>query len=308
MPCGRGRWVGHCRFAADEVCAWSAIAAGPFDPRSALIASLLLPAVLATLVVVPSLLSLSVTITDSFPGGWPSGLALVAAILSAVPPVLSPSKECRSRCVGHGAASRQFGVGIAAWLLVGGIAGSISLGPLGPAARAMRSTGSVWAALVVSGATTIVLAVAWIVLAAERREPRSRATRRRHLDVVWRRPLPAGATALVWRRADVRRGAAASACFGVGGCRRRRRRRAPLLPDRSCSLRPRPCSARSWPLSRAGVGSFQGSGSGGAPRGGVERSRRRRGSLDSSVWRHPSPSSGQLPACGQGSTRKPWVL
>ncbi len=69
----------------------------------------------------------------------------------------------------------------------------------------------------VSVTTTTVLVGAWIELAAQRREPRSRAARLRHLDVVWRRPLLAAAMALVWRRADVRRAAAASLFFGLTG-------------------------------------------------------------------------------------------
>ena len=193
------------------------VAAGPFGPRSALIASLPLPAALAAFVVLPSLLSLSVTMAASFPGGWPSGLALVAAILSAVPAGAVALEAVQIAVRGPRRRLSAVGLGVGAWLLVGGIAGAVSLGPFAPAARAMRSTGSAWAALVTSGATTIVLAAAWIELASERREPCARATRRRHLDVVWRCPLPAGAIALVWRRTDVRRGAAASACFGVAG-------------------------------------------------------------------------------------------
>jgi hypothetical protein len=193
------------------------IAAGPIDALSARGASLLLPAALAALVVLPSLLSLSLAVATSFPGGWASGLALVAAIVSAAPVGAVAVEGVQVALRGPRLRLLPFGVGLAAWLAVGRIAGVIPLGPLAPAALALRSAASLWVALAVSGLTTIVLGGAWIVLAAEQREPRSRATRRRHFSAVWRRPLPAAAVALVWRRADVRRGAVASACFGAAG-------------------------------------------------------------------------------------------
>ncbi len=193
------------------------IAAGPVDARAALAASLLLPATLAALVVLPPLLALSLTLASSLPGGRASGLALVAAILSAAPVGAVAVEGVQIAWRGPRVRLVPFGAGLAAWLVIGSVAGVIALGPLAPAALALRSAGSVWVALVVSGLATIVLAGAWIVLAAQRREPRSRATPRRHVGAFWRRPIRAAVVALVWRRKDVRRGAVASACFGAAG-------------------------------------------------------------------------------------------
>ncbi len=193
------------------------IAAGPCDARSALAASLLLPAALAALVALPSLLSLSLAIAASLPGGRVSGLTLVAAIMSAAPVGAVVVEGVQIALRGPRLRLVPLGVGLAVWLVVGSVAGAASLGPLAPATLALSSGGPAWVALVVSGITTSVLTGAWITLAAERREPRSRAVRRRHLGAIWRQPLPASALALVWRRTDVRRGAVAATCFGAAG-------------------------------------------------------------------------------------------
>ncbi len=117
------------------------LAAGPFDPRSAVIASLLVPAALAMVVVLPSLLSFSVAIAASFPGGSISGLALVAAILSAVPAGAVAVEGARIVVLGPRRRLLAVGVGVRAWLLMGAMGGAIPLGPLAPAAHAMRGTG-----------------------------------------------------------------------------------------------------------------------------------------------------------------------
>ncbi len=191
------------------------LTAGPVDPRVALLSSLMLPAVLATVVILPSLVSFAVPTAGAFPGGRASGIALVVAMLCAVPAGAVAAEGVRT-AIG-GSARRRLTVVLAAstWLLVGRVEGAEVLGPLALAAGALRGTRSVWTALVVSGVATIVLAGGWIQLAGEPREPRAHSRRVRHVDVLWRRPVFAGAMAIVWRRVDVRRSVAASACLGT---------------------------------------------------------------------------------------------
>ena len=193
------------------------VAAGPFGTRSALAASLPLPATVAALVFLPSLLSLSLSIAASFPGGQLAGLALAAAIVSALPSGAVAFEGVQIALRGPHLRLLLVGACGVAWLLVGAVATVTPLGPLAPAALAITGTESAWPALVVSAVTTIAFGTAWIGLAAERRDQRGRPCGRRHLGVVWRRPIPAAVAGLVWRRADVRRGALAAALLGVAG-------------------------------------------------------------------------------------------
>ncbi len=189
--------------------------AGPVDPRVALLSSLMLPTAFAALIVLPSLASFSVGAAAAFPGGWLSGVALVTATLCAVPGGAVVAEGVQRAIRGPLLRRVAVGLGLATWLLIGRVTGAGVLGPLAPTAGALRGTGSVWAALAASGITTIVLAGAWIQLAGERREPRPRSARVRHAELLWRMPVSAGATALVWRRVDVRRSAGAAACLGM---------------------------------------------------------------------------------------------
>lgn len=193
------------------------IAAGPCSDRSAIGAGLLLPGGLAALIVLPSLLSLSLALAGSFPGGYPAGLALAAAILAAVPAGAVVAEGVQIAVRGPRFRLLGIGIGIGAWMVVGGTMGAKTLGFLAPTSLALRGTASGWTALAAAAGAAASLSAAWVLLAAKRPEQRSRATRRRHLDFVWGYPVPAAAAALVLRRSDVRHANVAAVGFGATG-------------------------------------------------------------------------------------------
>ncbi len=193
------------------------IAAGPCGDRSAIGAGLVLPSVLAGLIVLPSLLSLSLALADGFAGGYPAGLALTAAILAAVPAGAVVAEGVQIAVRGRRIRLLGIGIGLGAWVATGSAMGATPLGPLAPVSLTLRGTVSAWIALGAAGVTATGLGIAWILLAASRPEQRSRTTRRRHLDAAWRFPVPAAASSLIVRRSDVRRANVAALGFGAIG-------------------------------------------------------------------------------------------
>lgn len=193
------------------------IAAGPCGDRSAIGAGLLLPSVLAALIVLPSLLSLSLALAGAFPGGYPAGLALSAAILAAVPAGAVVAEGVQIVVRGRRVRLLGMGIGLVAWIATGFAIGATPLGLLAPVSFALLGTVSAWIALGAAGATAIGLGIAWILLAASRPEQRSCATRRRHFDIAWRFPVPTAASSLIVRRSDVRQANIAALGFGATG-------------------------------------------------------------------------------------------
>jgi hypothetical protein len=193
------------------------IAAGPCGDRSVIGAGLPLPSVLAALIVLPSLLSLSLALADGFPGGYLAGLALAAAIVAAVPAGAVVAEGAQIVVRGRRIRLLGIGIGLVVWIAVGRTMGATPLGLLAPVSLALRGTASAWIALGAAGVTATGLALAWILLAASRPEQRSRATRRRHLDAAWRFPVPVATASLIVRRSDVRQATIAALGFGTTG-------------------------------------------------------------------------------------------
>ena len=193
------------------------IGAGPCSDRSAVGAGVLLPAVLATLIVMPSLLAVSISLAGAFPGGRLAGLSLAVAILAAVPAGAVVAEGAQIAMRGHRIRLIAIGVGLVAWIGVGGVMGAAPLGLLASVSLAFRGMESAWIALAEAGVAAAGLGVAWFLLAASRPERRSRGARRRRSTSTWRFPVPAAVSSLVLRRSDVRHATGAAIAFGVVG-------------------------------------------------------------------------------------------
>jgi hypothetical protein len=193
------------------------IAAGPCGDRSAIVAPLLLPALLATVVVLPSLVALTVSLAGPLPGGHGAGLALSAAVVAAVWAGAVATEGVQIAVRGATRGVLAFGVGVAAWIALGGAMGMTALGPLAPVGIALRGEVSPWVALATACAVAVGLGYAWLILVSRRPERRPRSTRRRHFDAAWRFPIAASASSLVTRRMDVRRASVAALGFGLTG-------------------------------------------------------------------------------------------
>lgn len=193
------------------------IAAGPCGDRSAIVAPLLLPALLATVFVLPSLVALTVSLAGPLPGGHGAGLALSAAVLAAVGVGAVTTEGAQIAARGSLRGLLAFGVGVGAWLVLGKAMGMTALGPLAPVGFALRGVLSPWIALATACAGAVGLGYAWLVVVSRRPEPRPRTSRRRHFDAAWRFPISASASSLVTRRTDVRRASVAALGFGLTG-------------------------------------------------------------------------------------------
>jgi len=193
------------------------IAAGPFGDRSAVVAPLVLPAFLATFVVLPSLVALTVSLAGPLPGGHTAGLALSIAVLAAVPVGAIAAEGAQIAVRGRRRRLLAFGLGAGAWLGAGVAMRMAPLGPLAPVGLALRGVVSPWVALAAVWVVALGLGGTWIGVANRRPEPRLRATRRRHFEAAWRFPVSAAALSLVARRTDVRRASVAALGFGLTG-------------------------------------------------------------------------------------------
>jgi len=193
------------------------IAAGPCGDRSAIVAPLLLPAVLATVVVLPSIVALSVSLAGPFPGGHAAGLALSTAVLAAVAVGAIAAEGVLIAVRGRRRRLLAIGIGGGAWVCAGRAMGMTPLGPLAPAALALRGVVSPSVALATVCVIALGLCGAWIGIVGCRPEQRHRTPRRRHFEAAWRFPMVAAATSLVARRTEVRRASVAALGFGLTG-------------------------------------------------------------------------------------------
>lgn len=193
------------------------IAAGPIGDRAAVVAPIALPGALITLVVLPSLMSLSISLASSLPGGGASGIGLGAAVLVAVPLGAVAAEGVRIAVRGKRRGILALGIGAGAWVALGGAKGTPPLGPLAPVALALEGSASPWLALVTAGVVGSGLCLAWITVAGTRREPRQNPGHRRHFEAGWRFPTTAAVFSLVARRPDVRRATLAALGFGLAG-------------------------------------------------------------------------------------------
>ncbi len=193
------------------------IAACPCGDRSAVAAGLILPAVLAVLIVLPSLLSLSMTLAGAFRGGRPAGVALVGAILASVPLGAVVAEGMQIAVRGRREQLIGLAIGFAVWVAAGNAMGATPLGLLAPTSLALRGSLSAWIPIGVAGALATSLGVVWVLLAAGRPEQRHRAPRRRRLPEVGRFPVSGAVSSLVVRRSDVRRTTVAALGFGTTG-------------------------------------------------------------------------------------------
>jgi len=193
------------------------IGAGPFSDRSAVVAPLLLPAILATLVVVPSLGALTASLAGPFPGGRIAGLALGVAILAAVVAGAIAAEGIEIAMRGRRRGLLGIGIGLGAWMAVGEAIGNAPLGPLAAVGLALEGTVSSWVAFGIASVVALSLGSVWVGLASRRPERRPRSVPRRHLEVVWRLPAPAAASSLVARRLDVRHATIGALGFGSVG-------------------------------------------------------------------------------------------
>lgn len=193
------------------------IATSPVRNRAALVAPLVLPALLATAVVLPSLVALTTSLAHSLPGGRPAGLGLVVSMLAAVSFGAVASEGAQVAVRGRRRRLIAFAIGACAWVAIGGATGDVVLGPLSPAGLALEGTVSPWLALASASLVMLGLGAAWIVIASHRPEPRQRSVRRRAGGTVWRSPLAAGVSGVVTRRRDVRLASGAALGFGLTG-------------------------------------------------------------------------------------------
>jgi hypothetical protein len=193
------------------------IAAGPCGDRSAIVAPLLLPVLLATVFVLPSLVALTVSLAGPLPGGHGAGLALSAGVLAAVCVGAVACEGAQIAARGTTSGLLAFGIGACAWMALGRAMGMTALGPLAPVGLALRGVVSPWVALAAACAVAVGLGYTWLVVASRRPERRHRTIRRRHFDAAWRFPIAASALSLVARRTDVRRASVAALGFGLTG-------------------------------------------------------------------------------------------
>jgi len=191
------------------------IAAGPCSDLTAVTAGLLFPSFLATLTVLPSLVSFCVAFADELPGGRLAGVALSLAIVAAFPAGAVVAEGLRAAMRGQRLRPLGIGVGVGAWTATGAATGAGPLGVLAPVGGALAGSVSAWVALAAAGGAAAGLGIVWVVLASSRPEPRPLARRWRHLAFAWRCPVPAAVASVVLRRDDVR--LANIAALGFGG-------------------------------------------------------------------------------------------
>jgi hypothetical protein len=194
------------------------VAAGPGSNLATVVAGLLVPALIGTVVVLPQVLSLCLALGGRLPGGWIAGAALACATIAAVPAGAIVAEATLAAVRGRRRPSLVVGAGALVWAMVGLAAGTAALGPLAPVGAALRGSGSAWLALAVACSAALVLASGWVVLAARRPDQRARTPKpRRPIVHGGRSSIPLAVAVLLARRADVRLATVGALGFGAAG-------------------------------------------------------------------------------------------
>ena len=194
------------------------IAAGPGGRIVAVLAGVLVPGLVGVLALLPSLVAVCVALASELPGGGLAGLALSFAIAGALPAGAILAEAGLAAVCGRRRWLPVVAGGVVAWSVIGVVSGAALLGPFAPVGSALRGSGSVWLALLAAGGTAIMLAVAWVPLAAARPTRRARTSTRGWRLVREGRPAtPTAIVALLIRRDDVRLATAGTLAFGAAG-------------------------------------------------------------------------------------------
>jgi len=196
------------------------LAGGPVGQVSAVVATVLVPATGGVVVLLPSLLAVSVGLAAELPGGRVAGAALAAAVTSAVPAGAVVAEMVLATIRRHLWKPVAILAGALGWAGGGMVLGAAPLGPLALVRDALRGSVPAWAALGVSGAVAVILALAWVVLAATRPASRPRGYRSRPARRPvrgGRMPIPLAVGALLARRGDIRLTACGAVGFGLAG-------------------------------------------------------------------------------------------
>ena len=127
------------------------VAAGPCGDLAALVAGLLFPAVVVTLTVLPSLVTLGLTLAGGLGVGYPAGLAFVIAIVAAIPAGAVVAEGVQAATRGLRLRSSVVGIGVGVWAVTGAAMGAAPLGPLAPVGGALRGSESAWSAVALAG-------------------------------------------------------------------------------------------------------------------------------------------------------------
>ena len=198
------------------------VAAGPCGSITAIVAGLLVPALIAVLTVLPSLVALCIALAVELPGGGPAGAALALATIAAVPAgaVLAEGVIAGSR--GRWQRFLAIAGGALVWVVTGAAVadapGAAVLGPFAPVGAALCGSASPFFGLAAAFGAFLVLVFAWVSLAAARPERRLRIARRGRRIVRGRWfSVPAALAVLLTRRDDVRLAIVGAFGFGAAG-------------------------------------------------------------------------------------------
>lgn len=194
------------------------LAALPVGARTALVATVLAPAGVAVLLLLPAALVLGVALGRAAPGGALAAIALVACVLPGAAVGAAAAETVVHGALSRGRLAAALG-GAVSWVVVGALLGQPAFGPLAPAGPALAGTAGPLPLLVCMIAVTVLGGAAWLELAAHRPE-RARAARRGTRCVVVgsaATALPLAAIVLLARRRDLRVAVLAAVGFGLAG-------------------------------------------------------------------------------------------
>jgi hypothetical protein len=194
------------------------IAAAPFDRTVGVVAVMLVPAILGSLAVLPSLVTVSVTLGSELPGGRGAGLALAASAVAALPAGAVVAEGGIDLVRGGRRRPLAIACAAGAWLALGASLGAAPLGPLDVVAEALQGRSHSGTALAVPCVTGVALGLSWLLLAATRL-PRPHRTSRRSRQLVRGRrgARHAAVGAILSRRGDVRLASGGALAFGIAG-------------------------------------------------------------------------------------------
>ncbi len=195
------------------------IAASPCDRVGAVVAALLVPAVIGSIAVLPSIVVASVALVHGLPGGPLAGASLSLAVVAALAAGAIAAEGALGAARGLRRRSLVVAAAASAWIAAGVVFGRPPLGPLAPVPDAIDGSGSQGVALAAPALTLVCLCFGWVRLAATRPGPRPARAGRPRLQIVRgrRRGVFAAVGALLLRRSDVRLAAMAAMLMAVVG-------------------------------------------------------------------------------------------
>ena len=196
------------------------LAALPVGARTALVATVVVPASAALVLALPAALAFAVAFGSASPGGATAGLGFVAGALAGA----TAGAVAAESILQAGAGARLRSVVClllvaAAWAAAGSLHEAPLVGPLAPAGSALSGHGHALAALAGVLAAAILGGAAWLELAVRRPErvAVARASRSRRVLGPPAAALPLAATVLLARRRDLRLALLAAVGFGLAG-------------------------------------------------------------------------------------------